>query len=241
MSSKLVTTINGQTIEANILHTTLSFEQVQVLCALAHGFSDHQDKLYLTVQDAILIIDGDEQLVWHSADDAISHSRTIERDDGASEICVNRYEVRRSRDCTGSYITVACGPEHPVGITATFKDGMLESHGDQPALILWGTGGYKVRSWFHRSICYRLANPELPAQITNYGSDSGSKCIASHRNIYGELHRKVTQGPAIYEINGETCWMARYYLNGAEVNYQGLTLGVVTTVTTIPVGRAPVQ
>lgn len=86
--------------------------------------------------------------------------------------------------------------------TISFKNGLLESIGDQPAVDVDG-----MKMWFCANTCYRASNPHLPA--FTYGN------WEIYYNSSGQIHRCLSQGPAIHNLDkSDELLPSAYYLNG---------------------------
>jgi len=178
-------------VEVFIDSTALSMEQVQILSGIAYSLHQidngylHEDVKYYTLKGHTMIDDYNENsLVWMGK--KIAHVVSVDADTNnkSNLFNINRY---------GDY-TILNGEVENVKLT--FKNGMLESMGDEPAITVESSIDAQetrdIRIWFHANRCFRLANPKLPADI--------SYCIHAHYNADGFLHRAMEEGPSIYVI-----------------------------------------
>ena len=199
-------------VEVSIIHTTLSTQQIQILSGLAFilyhingGYLTTDYNLYTLEGEIMTDHRGERRLIW--VNDIISHiiSETIH----GGSYTNNLFDVKH--DCGYTSLNDEAGD-----ITITFKDGMLESVNDEPAVSIGNSsnmqGTWETRLWFHNNKCFRKANPKLPADMScNWNG---------HYNIEGYLHRTVEDGPSIYIIeNGKhPLGECGFFVNGLEVD-----------------------
>ena len=188
----------------DVTQTTLSDEQVQVLSGLVHVLyhDDHystDNSIKCTLEGAIMVED-QEKFVWEG--DTITNTRS----DGST------YEFKVQH--VDGYLVLHCPIDFEgYATTITFKDGMLESIGDQPAVKRTdAVETYNISTWFHRNTCYRAANPDQPANIS-YGWHI-------YYNPDDMRHRDITKGPAMYQPKGDTSF-TQYYVDGVKCDKYG--------------------
>ena len=200
----------------DVKRTSLSMEQIQVMSGLA--FALHCNEYYpydhaikYTLDGNVMIDEYNEQkFIW--VDNTIANTYLL---DGGVDGSSYQFQVER-RD---GYLILHCPvDEDGHSVTVTFKDGMLESIADEPAVKIVDptTNEPNVQLWFHQNTCYRKANPDEPAEI--------SHGFHTHRNSKGLIHREVKQGPAVYLIeNGEHVeGESGYYLNDVWCDEHGV-------------------
>jgi hypothetical protein len=190
MGDPLATTVE-------VSKTSWTLEQIQIVSAVAWAMY-HLDadivQCYTLVDDKMMDEDRPETFEW--SDNTITQTWL-----GSKYPSVYRVEHK------DGYIILS--RDHPNKAILTFKDGLLESIGDAPAVhfVMMNSRSHKI--WFHANKCYRKANPEL------YASEEYN--LRGYYDINGLLHRELSQGPA-------TCWIddsgkieedsGTYYLHG---------------------------
>ena len=219
--SKLITTITyGQKyrVKIDVIHTTLSLEQIQILSGLV--FSKYHSHEYYHPNSTIkYVLEGytltdehnQEQFAWKG--DVVTYTWLDDDVDPDTENeCVDTIACEYQVGYIDGYTILRCDSE---STTITFKDGMLESIADEPAVEVEYSNGFTVRMWFHQNKCYRPVNPDLPSSI--------AYDWYSHHNSNGKLHRDVKLGPATYLIEDGVLQKGEnmYVLNGVECDEDG--------------------
>ena len=220
--SKLITTItHGQKyrVKIDVVHTTLSLEQIQILSGLvfakyhSHEYYHPKNTIKYVLQGYTLTDEHDQEaFVWR--DDVVTYNWLDDVDPDSDDVAEytddNTYEYHVTR--TDGYTIVKCDDNHT---TVTFKDGLLESIADEPAVKVDHFDGFTVRMWFLQNKCYRLDNPQLPSSIAYDWH--------THHDSNGKLHRDVKLGPARYLIEGGVLQKGEdlYFLNGEECDEHG--------------------
>lgn len=204
-------------IEVEVEHTTLSVEQVQILTGLvfakypSESCYSHERIMQYTLKGNVMThVTEREQFVWEG--DVVNYT-WLEVDPNTNGVAdteneyypTHKYQVKRA----GGFVILTCDTEHT---TVTFKDGMLESMGDEAAIKIDQDNGLTSRMWFHLSNCYRLANPHLPSDVTYDWH--------THHNSDGVIHRAVEDGPAMYQVEGGKYLEGEFfhYVNGVHVD-----------------------
>ena len=190
--------VDGRTYRTTVAlddPVALSTEQIHILCGLYFA-------LYLpneVLNDSTLILyetkftakensmDSDKAKFSWSEPTAIVHTYK-----GAATTHV--YSVCREQD---GWVNLSCPDNHKASIiTLSFKDGLLHSEDDSPAIVAVRSGsGLTISKWFHYNKCYRGEDQDIPSaqfvtctgEITNF-----------HHNREGLYHRSLVAGPAVY-------------------------------------------
>lgn len=212
-STTEITVGEKYTITADVQHSQLSLVQVRILCGLVfatrygHQYSIIPDHRHLVVSVVGTVLTTSvyqhqgpkTSFNWEGDLIKCVDSRTAM--DRLNDDIIN---VEKEYDYTVSgregHVVLHC-PEDGEGyvVTATFKDGELESIGDEPAVVVcpqYSEGSvYDCRLWFQHNKCYRAANPHLPSQH--------HEGYWSHHNSEGNIYRDKAVGLARY-IRRET-------------------------------------
>ena len=182
---------------ANVLTSTLSIEQIQILQCLifAVNFDEYDDEggfhkafklQYQLDGNSMSNTDVGDSFTWDSG--AITH--TLLSSEGTVDAT---YHV----NMVDGYMVWYCEEDDHKSVTITLKDGQLESMGDQPAIkVLYCGSGHQTHIWFHHNRCFRAANPQLPSRINS--STFASTCY--HHDANGRVFRDPKDGVAIYEL-----------------------------------------
>ena len=220
MSFKLISTINAVKVEATILDTSLPFTTIKTMCGMAAFLFDTipEDTLQIEVQGSTVQTVGSaprDSFTWNCAMGGLTVTHVI-KCEHYSIMDVYQVTSKSLLNVDYQHVHTSCAnSKEGEEITMTFRNGMLESIGDQPAYIIRNyITEWSAKLWFHHNKCYRPAFPDKPAKITQ-----GPKyCISTHYNANGEIHRAASKGPAVYHIVDGECRDAAYYLNGQVVN-----------------------
>lgn len=178
--------------------TSWTLEQIQMVSGLAWAlYHIDIDQLHFTLVDDKMT---NEETSFEWISDHITQT-WLENGDS----CL--YQVEHQ----DGFVIVSCSRAfNDENVVLTFKDGLLESIGDAPALRINRNGNddCKREIWFHTNKCHRLANPELYSMV-EYD-------VYGHHDINGLLHREVIQGPASYWLdeNGPASNSVSYYIHG---------------------------
>jgi hypothetical protein len=139
------------------------------------------------------------EIRWNEADQTILYTSYDNKD---------LYTLTRNE----GYITVVSSPDQREPVCRnilTFKDGLLHSIGDAPAIVVEYTADRadNHRMWFHEGKCYRAANPQKPSAIV-----CGS--VFLHHNAAGQLHRDLADGPAHYVTDHDKRTYGDFWVHG---------------------------
>ena len=188
---------------AEIIDTTLTLEQIQILLGLifAVNFNEHipddecdcdttQKISYLLENSTMRNGELGDTFTWNSAEPSPTITRLYleSRRPGKGH---STYQVRK----IDGYVILDCPEDDGVAVKVTLKDGKLASMADEPAVDVSYNGAIHRQMWFHHNICFRAANPQSPARI--YGGDYN---IYYHHSTDGKVFRDPKAGAAIYRI-----------------------------------------
>ena len=198
---------DAHTIPVKVHHTTLSDEQVRVMAGLLfverylkhNSFKNFNDYLDCELNGTVMT-ECNSSYSWDG--DVISCSECYEG-------VVNSWSYQVSSE--DGYLILHCAKNSDrQEITVSFKDGLLHSIGDEPAVKLDTVGVkqscWKARIWFHHSKCYRNSHPHLPSEIL-YDQ-------YAHHNIEGHIHRHIGEGPASYAMSEGRLKDSEYAVDG---------------------------
>jgi hypothetical protein len=230
------TTINvGEpiTITVNIEHCSLSVPQVRVLSALIFAL-DYCEEFFGLDRDyygksRILIYDQAEDDITSIDPKWMGNTIRIHDAQGKENMVYDvsseteGYVIIPNKEWRGhneNHITITCDAQ-----------GYLHSMDGNPAIFheaFEKTQSLKNQIWFEHGLCYRDAAPLLPAMIIE------SLGQHYHFNAQGELHRDLSEGPAVYPIHNTPKSLLdnsfpRYYLNGELVDEHGNPSGFSTS------------
>lgn len=189
----------------HLKETTLSRLQIRIMSAVVFAISDdnrfpYNTRKYIATGNIMKTKDSRESFEWE--ENTIIHSRWASSCEyvigDPREAIIRKYSVRNADD----YVIVDGVYDDATGknqIELTFKDGILEGMGDEPAYkmgpqpavgedVVWTD-----KIWFHRGICFNVANPHLPGAII-------SGTWHEYYNSEGLLHRPVVDGPAKFLV-----------------------------------------
>lgn len=194
------------TVEVDVSHTSLTTEQIRILSAMAFFL----EYVVIFGCESKYSVEGNVM----SNQDWKYESLTWEGDHIWYSDCGNeKYQFAITVEGDHTIIKPAAGEsniDQDTDITLTFKDGLLDSIGDRPAMTK-NHHDECLMVWFQAGCCYRAAEPSWPSHI-RYG-------YRSHSNAQGQLHRDLEMGPAVYSytVDGIEDCSIRYFLNGTEV------------------------
>ena len=186
----------------DVVNSTLTQERIQILLGLifAVNFFEHisdDEHSSDTTQKLNYMLEGStmsnaelgDTFTWNAEEPpTIVRTYSESRRPGKGQ---STYQVSH----VDGYVVLECPEDDGVVVKVTLKNGKLESIADEPAVSVSYNGAIQRQMWFHQNICYRAANPQLPARI--YG---GNSIIYYHHDTSGKVFRDPQVGAAIYEL-----------------------------------------
>ena len=198
-----------RTIVALDVPVALSIEQIHILCGLNfalylpnEALNDSTLTLYETrlIAREYTMVSDKAEFSW-SERTSIVHTH---KDTGTTHV----YNVYREQD---GWVNLSCATD---SITLSFKDGLLHSEDDCPAIeIVRGGSDLTISKWFHYNKCYRGEDQDIPSAQFMHRT---GEIVNFHHNREGFYHRSLAVGPAVYttrindgmKIKSDPCYFA---------------------------------